>query len=69
MVRSFAVANLHQSFDGQIGMDMITKRRRRSDQRVTVGLAMMAAILSFIAVQEVAGGASAAAAQQSPIER
>ncbi|WP_332812293.1 hypothetical protein [Sphingomonas sp.] len=50
-------------------MDMITKRRGRSDQRVTVGLAMMAAILSFIAAQEVAGGSTAAAAQQSPVER
>lgn len=52
-----------------MGMDMMAKRRRRSDQRVTVGLAMMAAILSFMAVQEVAGGATAAAAQQSPVER
>lgn len=69
MVRSFAVASLHQGFDGRMGMDMITKRRRRSDQRVTVGLAMMAAILSFMAVQEVAGGASAVAAQQSPVGR
>lgn len=51
-----------------MGMDMIAKGRRRSDQRVTVGLAMMAALLSFMAVQEVAGG-GAAAAQQSPVER
>jgi hypothetical protein len=50
-------------------MNMITKRHRRSDQRVTVGLAMMAAILSFIVAQEVAGGAAPAAAQQGPVER
>jgi hypothetical protein len=50
-------------------MNMITRRHKRSDQRLTVGLAMMAAILSFIAAHEVAGGSSAAAAQHSPVER
>jgi len=50
-------------------MNMIMKRRRRLDQRVTVGLAMMAAILSIIAAQEVAGRSTAAAAQHISVER
>ena len=69
MARSFAVAIFTRDSKGLIGMNMIMKRRKRSDQRVTVGLAMMAAILSFIAAQEVAGGSTAAAAQHISVER